>query len=76
MEWLARTYVHAMNCIHYMHDKYFYERLEHVALHDPRHSADHGIRHRCMSRLFCDSLSAIKYEDLRHPRRDAGDDCR
>src|SRR5580700_5480082 len=25
MEWLARTYVHAMNCIHYMHDKYFYE---------------------------------------------------
>ena len=28
MEWLARTYVHAMNCIHYMHDKYFYERLE------------------------------------------------
>jgi formate C-acetyltransferase len=26
MEWLARTYVHAMNCIHYMHDKYFYER--------------------------------------------------
>ena len=33
MEWLARTYVHAMNCIHYMHDKYFYERLE-MALHD------------------------------------------
>ena len=28
MEWLARTYVHAMNCIHYMHDKYYYERLE------------------------------------------------
>src|ERR1043165_338370 len=26
MEWLARTYVHAMNCIHYMHDKYFFER--------------------------------------------------
>jgi formate C-acetyltransferase len=33
MDWLARTYVHAMNCIHYMHDKYFYERLE-MALHD------------------------------------------
>ena len=33
MEWLARVYVHAMNCIHYMHDKYFYERLE-MALHD------------------------------------------
>ena len=33
MEWLAKHYVHAMNCIHYMHDKYFYERLE-MALHD------------------------------------------
>ena len=33
MEWLARTYVHALNCIHYMHDKYFYERIE-MALHD------------------------------------------
>jgi pyruvate-formate lyase len=35
---LARTYVHAMNCIHYMHDKYFYERLE-MALHDKAFSA-------------------------------------
>src|SRR3984957_18119428 len=33
MEWLARTYVHAMNCIHYMHDKYFYESLD-MGLHD------------------------------------------
>ena len=33
MDWLARTYVHAMNCIHYMHDKYYYERLM-MALHD------------------------------------------
>jgi pyruvate-formate lyase len=33
MEWLAKTYVQAMNCIHCMHDKYFYERLE-MALHD------------------------------------------
>lgn len=33
MEYLARTYVHAMNCIHYMHDKYFCERLE-MARHD------------------------------------------
>ena len=45
MEWLARTYVHAMNCIHYMHDKYFYERLE-MALHDRDHPAHHGVRHR------------------------------
>jgi len=33
MGWLARTYVHAMNCIHYSHDKYNYERLM-MALHD------------------------------------------
>ena len=33
MDWLAETYVDALNCIHYMHDKYAYERLE-MALHD------------------------------------------
>ena len=33
LDWLARTYVDALNCIHYMHDKYAYERLE-MALHD------------------------------------------
>ena len=33
MEWLAKTYVNALNVIHYMHDKYAYERLE-MALHD------------------------------------------
>src|SRR5690606_30685647 len=33
LDWLARTYVEALNCIHYMHDKYAYERLE-MALHD------------------------------------------
>ena len=33
MDWLARTYVYALNVIHYMHDKYAYEKLE-MALHD------------------------------------------
>ena len=33
MDWLAETYVDALNFIHYMHDKYAYERLE-MALHD------------------------------------------
>ncbi len=33
MDWLAATYVKALNCIHYMHDKYAYERIE-MALHD------------------------------------------
>ena len=33
MDWLAETYVDALNCVHYMHDKYAYERIE-MALHD------------------------------------------
>ena len=33
MEWLARLYMNTLNVIHYMHDKYCYERLE-MALHD------------------------------------------
>jgi formate C-acetyltransferase len=33
MDWLAATYVNALNVIHYMHDKYAYERIE-MALHD------------------------------------------
>ncbi len=33
MDWLAEVYVNAMNVIHYMHDKYSYERIE-MALHD------------------------------------------
>ena len=33
MDWLAGVYVNAMNVIHYMHDKYAYERVE-MALHD------------------------------------------
>ena len=45
MDWLAETYVDALNCIHYMHDKYAYERLE-MALHDRNDPAHHGLRHR------------------------------
>jgi formate C-acetyltransferase len=33
LDWLARVYVEALNCIHFMHDKYAYERIE-MALHD------------------------------------------
>ncbi|MEM5404511.1 formate C-acetyltransferase [Paraburkholderia unamae] len=59
MEWLARTYVHAMNCIHYMHDKYFYERLE-MALHDRDILRTMGFGVAGLS-VVADSLSAIKY---------------
>ena len=59
MEWLARTYVHAMNCIHYMHDKYFYERLE-MALHDRDILRTMAFGIAGLS-VAADSLSAIKY---------------
>ncbi|MEU1202909.1 formate C-acetyltransferase [Streptomyces sp. NPDC005813] len=59
LDWLAETYVDALNVIHYMHDKYAYERLE-MALHD------HPV-HRFMAcgiaglSVAADSLSAVKY---------------
>jgi formate C-acetyltransferase len=67
MEWLARTYVHAMNCIHYMHDKYFYERLE-MALHnrDILRTMAFGIAGLSVA---ADSLAAIKYSKV-HVIRD------
>jgi formate C-acetyltransferase len=59
MDWLAGVYVSAMNIIHYMHDKYAYERLE-MALHDyaPMRTMAFGMAG--MS-VVADSLSAIKY---------------
>ena len=68
MEWLARTYVHAMNCIHYMHDKYFYERLE-MALHDKDILRTMAFGIAGLS-VVADSLSAIKYAKV-HVIRDA-----
>lgn len=59
MEWLASTYVHALNVIHYMHDKYAYERIE-MALHDRdvRRTMACGIAGLSVA---ADSLAAIKY---------------
>ncbi|MFZ0623014.1 MAG: pyruvate formate lyase family protein, partial [Pseudolabrys sp.] len=63
MDWLARTYVHAMNCIHYMHDKYFYERLE-MALHDRDILRTMAFGIAGLS-VVADSFSAIKYGKIR-----------
>ena len=70
MEWLARTYVHAMNCIHYMHDKYFYERLE-MALHDRDILRTMAFGIAGLS-VVSDSLSAIKYGKIRVARDETG----
>src|ERR1700757_2851614 len=63
MDWLAGVYVNAMNIIHYMHDKYAYERLE-MALHDyaPMRTMAFGMAG--MS-VVADSLSAIRYAKVR-----------
>jgi formate C-acetyltransferase len=70
MEWLARTYVHAMNCIHYMHDKYYYERLE-MGLHDGQLLRTMAFGIAGLS-VVADSLSAIKYAKVKPLRRDDG----
>ena len=70
MEWLAGVYVNAMNIIHYMHDKYSYERLE-MALHDysPLRTMAFGIAGLS---VIADSLSAIRYARVRVVRDATG----
>jgi formate C-acetyltransferase len=70
MDWLASVYVNAMNIIHYMHDKYAYERLE-MALHDyaPLRTMAFGMAG--MS-VVADSLSAIRYARVWAIRDESG----
>ncbi|MEU7021542.1 formate C-acetyltransferase [Streptomyces sp. NPDC046203] len=70
LEWLAGVYVHALNVIHYMHDKYAYERLE-MALHDRdvRRTMACGIAGLSVA---VDSLSAIKYARVTALRDETG----
>ncbi|BFV60617.1 formate C-acetyltransferase [Kitasatospora sp. CMC57] len=70
MDWLAETYVHALDVIHYMHDKYAYERIE-MALHDRdvRRTMACGIAGLAVA---ADSLSAVKYATVRPIRDETG----
>jgi len=70
MEWLAGVYVNAMNVIHYMHDKYAYERIE-MALHDyaPMRTMAFGVAGLS---VVADSLSAIRYAQVRVVRDETG----
>jgi formate C-acetyltransferase len=70
MDWLAGVYVNAMNVIHFMHDKYAYERIE-MALHDyaPLRTMAFGMAG--MS-VVADSLSAIQFARVRTIRDETG----
>ena len=70
MNWLAGVYVNALNIIHYMHDKYSYERLQ-MALHDKnvRRWFATGI---AGFSVVADSLSAIKYARVKVVRDERG----
>jgi len=70
LDWLAGTYVGALNIIHYMHDKYSYERLE-MALHDRDVQRFMACGVAGLS-VAADSLSAIKHATVRVIRNDSG----
>lgn len=67
MNWLANEYVNTMNVIHYMHDKYAYEKTQ-LALHDTEVERLMAFGAAGLS-VIADSLSAIKYAKV-HPVRD------
>ncbi|MDT0164372.1 formate C-acetyltransferase [Actinotalea sp. AC32] len=69
-DWLAQTYVDALNCIHWSHDKYAYERIE-MALHDRAILRTLACGIAGLS-VVADSLSAIKYATVRPVRDETG----
>lgn len=70
LDWLAKTYVKALNCIHYMHDKYAYERIE-MALHDRDILRTMACGIAGLS-VATDSLSAIKHAKVSIIRNEKG----
>ena len=69
-DWLAKTYVNALNIIHFMHDKYAYERLE-MALHDRDVVRTLACGVAGLS-VAADSLAAIKFGKVRIVRDERG----
>ena len=70
MEWLAGLYVNTLNVIHYMHDKYCYERAQ-MALHDRDVKRYFATGIAGLS-VVADSLSAIKYAKVKAIRDENG----
>ncbi|WP_028263660.1 formate C-acetyltransferase [Atopobium fossor] len=70
MRWLAGVYVNALNVIHYMHDKYSYERIQ-MALHDEHVHRWFATGIAGLS-VVADSLSAIKYAKVKVVRDNSG----
>ena len=70
LDWVARVYINALNIIHYMHDKYSYEKLE-MALHDLEILRTMACGIAGLS-VVADSLSAIKYAKVKVIRDETG----
>ncbi|MEG1569028.1 MAG: formate C-acetyltransferase [Oscillospiraceae bacterium] len=69
-DWLSKLYISTLNIIHYMHDKYCYERIE-MALHDEDIMRTSACGMAGLS-VLADSLSAIKYAKVKPIRNDEG----
>jgi formate C-acetyltransferase len=70
LDWLAGLYVNTLNCIHFMHDKYSYERIE-MALHDANIKRTMATGIAGLS-VCADSLSAIKHANVKTIRDENG----